>query len=103
MLATVAAPCLPLFIEFLRNGSVKSDSLYITATVISAAYAVSTEHVLFRTLYFAMFVVNLILVMVSGPYSDQLATWAGTLLISIAFLHMVERFWWHVVLDRPFP
>jgi predicted Na+-dependent transporter len=103
ILATVAAPCIPIFIEFLKNGTIKSDSIFITATVMSAAFAVSAEHVLWRALYFALFVVNLILDIVSGPFDAQVASWAGTLLLSVASLHVMERAWWHIALNRPFP
>jgi hypothetical protein len=103
-MAAIAAPCLPLFIELLRSGNVKSDSIYITAAVISAAFSVSAEHVLFRALYIALFVVNLIIDTVSGgPFSAQLDSWAGTVLALVAMLHATERAWWHLVLDRPFP
>jgi hypothetical protein len=103
VLATIAAPCLPLLIELLKNGTIESSSYYLTAAVLAAAYAVSAEHVLFLTLYFALFVINLVFNNVTGPFSAQLNTWAGTLLLLVALLHATERIWWHVVLDRPFP
>jgi hypothetical protein len=103
VIATVAAPCIPLLIELLRSGTVKSDSIYITAAVMSAAFAVSAEHALFLSLYIALFVINLIFDMVSGPFTTMLDAWAGTLLGLIAALHATERVWWHIVLDRPFP
>ena len=103
ILGTVAAPCLPVLIELLRNGFVQSGSFYITSAVMSAAFAVSAEHVLFRALYFALFVINLVFNNVTGPFSPQLDNWAGTLLFMVALLHAIERVWWHIVLDRPFP
>lgn len=103
IVATIAAPCLPIFIELLRKGQVASDSIYITAAVMAAAFAVSAEHVLYRVLYIALFVINLVFNNSAGPFSAQLETWAGTLLTLVALLHVSERIWWHIVLDRPFP
>jgi len=105
VMATIAAPCLPLFIELLKSGSVRSDSIYITAAVISAAFSVSAQHVMFRALYIALFVVNLIFDMVagSGPFKEQLDSWAVGLLVLVAVLHTTERAWWHLVMNRPFP
>lgn len=68
VLATVAAPCLPIFIELLKTGEIKADSFFITTTVMAAAFAVSAEHILPRALYMASFVVNLILDVVRGPF-----------------------------------
>jgi len=103
VLATVAAPCLPIFIELLKTGEIKADSFFITTTVMAAAFAVSAEHILPRALYMASFVVNLILDVVRGPFSVSIDAWAGTLLLSVAFLHIAERAYWHLALDRPFP
>src|SRR5262249_16450584 len=103
VMVTVGAPCLPLLIEFLHNGKVDPSNIYITGAVMAAVYAASVEHVLFLALYIALFVVNLILDTVDGPYSPALAKWAGTLLLLVALLHIFERAWWHAVLDRPFP
>jgi hypothetical protein len=103
VLATIAAPCLPIFIEFLSTGTVKANSYFITAAVLSAAFAVSTGHTFFRALYGGLFVINLILDTVSGPFSASIEHYAGILLLLTAVLHAVERFWWHVVYDRPFP
>src|SRR3974390_3339765 len=101
--ATVAAPLLPIFLEFLKTGAVRSDSFFITAAVMAAAFAVSAEHILPRALYMASFVVNLILDVVRGPFSASIDAWAGTLLLSVALLHIAERAYWHLALDRPFP
>ena len=103
VLATVAAPLLPILLEFLKTGAVRSDSFFITAAVMAAAFAVSAEHVLPRALYMASFVVNLILDIVRGPFSASMDAWAGTMLLSVASLHIAERAYWHLALDRPFP
>jgi hypothetical protein len=103
VMLTVGAPCLPLLIELLKGGSVSPGNIYITAAVMAAVYASSVEHVMFFVLYLGLFVVNLILDTVSGPYSKALEPWAGTLLLLVALLHMTERAWWHAVLNRPFP
>ena len=103
ILCTIAAPVIPLLIEFLKSGAVKSDSFFITAAVLAAAFAVSAGHVLYRSAYLTLFVFNLILDMATGPYSATIEPYAGWLLLLVAVLHLMERFWWHVVLDQVFP
>jgi hypothetical protein len=103
VLATVAAPCLPVGIEFLQTGKIAYSSFYITGAVMSAAFAVSAESIMFLAFYMGLFVVNLILDTVTGPYSAAIGNWAGTILFAVALLHMTERGYWHFVLDRPFP
>jgi hypothetical protein len=104
VMATIFAPCLPLVIELFKSGTVKTDNIYITASVMSAAFWVSGEHVLFRALYLLLFVFNLILHMVAdGPFASELNNWAWKLLGLVAVLHATERIWWHLILNRPFP
>lgn len=103
IMAIIAFPCLPVFIEWYRTGIVKSDTYYITAAVLAAAFAVTAEHIAFIGLYITSFVVNLILDMVHGPFSDEVDHWAGVVLAVVCAMHASERVWWHVVLDRPFP
>jgi hypothetical protein len=103
IMATIAFPCLPVFIEWYRTGSVKSDTYYITAAVLASAFAVSAEHIAFIGLYITSFVINLILDMVHGPFSAVVDVWAGSVLAAVRGLHISERVWWHVFLDRPFP
>jgi len=78
-------------------------SYFITAAVLSAAFGVSTRNTFFRALYSSLFVVNLIVDTVSGPFSANIEHYAGILLVLTAVLHAVERFSWHVVYDMPFP
>jgi hypothetical protein len=103
ILAIIAFPCLPVFIEWYRTGEVKADTYYITAAVLAAAFAVTAEHIAFIGLYITSFVINLVLDMVHGPFSDRVDHWAGILLAAICGIHASERFWWHIFLDRPFP
>jgi hypothetical protein len=97
------APCLPVGIEFYQHGKVESGSFYITCAVMAAAYAASAESRTNRTVYFGLFVVNLLLDTITGPYSPTIGNWAGTLLLGVALLHLTERTYWHLVLDLPFP
>ena len=104
IIATLILPCLPLGIELFRAGKVTSDTIYVTAAILSASFAFTAEHVLFFCMYLLLFVVTLLLDLETGPqHSFSLEAWAGTLLFVVSLLHATERFWWHVVLDRPFP
>lgn len=104
VIATLALPCLPLCIEWLRTGDMKSDTMTLTAAVLAATFIFSAEHVLNLCVYILLFVVNLLFNTVVGPTSPAgIDAWTGTLLMSVTFFHAIERFWWHVVLDRPFP
>jgi hypothetical protein len=100
---TIAVPCLPVIIEWYRTGDVRSDTYYLVAAVLAAAFAVSAERRAFFGLYVTSFVINLILDMVHGPFSGVVDQWAGMLLAGVCVLHVSERAWWHIVLDRPFP
>lgn len=102
--ATLLLPCLPLMIEWLRDGHMKSDTISITATVLASALIFTTEHPLLFFAYLVLFIANFLLSTVGGPSAAAwLEHYAGTLLIAVCFLHACERFFWHCVLDRPFP
>jgi hypothetical protein len=104
LIASLVLPGLPIGIEWLRTSHINSDTLYVTATVLAAAFIFSAEHAMTLCLYILLFLATLLLDTVTGPNSPVgLENYAGTLLGAVAFLHAAERFWWHVVLDRPFP
>jgi hypothetical protein len=103
VVATILAPCLPVGIELWKTGNIESASYCITTTVLAAAFAVSAGNKLFLSLYIVLFVINLVFYIVTGPFSPQLDDWAGRMLLMVAVLHGMQRVWWHIVLDRPFP
>lgn len=103
VLALIGAPCLPLIIELLKTGSMRSDSIYITASVMCIGFVFMAENMLIRVVYMSLFALTLIFDIVSGPFSEELNSYAGLILIGVCVLHASERFYWHIGLDRPFP
>jgi hypothetical protein len=104
VIATLVLPCLPLFIEWLKDGRIKPETIFVTAAILAATFAFTAEHVILFSAYLLFFLVNLLLDVTTGPSRPvALDHWAGILLAGVAILHAGERFWWHVVLDRSFP
>lgn len=103
LVALVGAPCLPLLIELLKIGTIGSNSIYITASVMCVGFVFMAENTLIRVVYIVLFSLTLIFNMVSGPYSPELNSWSSIILIGVCVLHASERAYWHVALDRPFP
>lgn len=105
LLATLLLPALPLPIEWLKTDHVEPESYLITVAVLAAGFGFSAEHNSYRAGYGLLFLTGLILDIVgkSGKVASQADGYAWVLLLAVAALHGSERFWWHVVLDRPFP
>jgi hypothetical protein len=101
----ILCPCIPILIEWLRAGSVKRENFLITTAVLTVALLVAAEHNFYRAFYAGLFIVSLILdiLVYSGPVASGMDRYAGGLLLAVGIVHAAERFWWHVVLDRPFP
>jgi len=104
ILSMLILPCLPVIIELLHNGSVKSENLILTAAVLAAGFAFTVEHILVFVAYSAIFLGSLVIDLAAGPSSPVgTSSTAGPLLIAVCGLHTLERFRWHVVLSLPFP
>lgn len=104
IIATLVLPCLPLGIEWLKDGHIKPGTILVTAAVLAATFAFTAEHVIFFSTYLILFLINILFDMSAGPNQPvRLDQWSGTLLYGVAILHGMERFWWHVVFDRSFP
>lgn len=105
VVGTIICPMIPVLIEWFKTSHLRHESVLITAAVLSAALLVTAEHNFSRAAYLLIFLVSLILhvLVFSGPIESGMDVYAGNLLASVAILHAVERFWWHVVQDRPFP
>jgi hypothetical protein len=104
LLAVTGVPCLPIFLEMLKTGSVAQETYFLTSIILSATYFFGAEIWFYRFGYGAFFSVNALFDTV--PKSSPLETMAhhgGALLIGVALLHASERFGWHVFEDRPFP
>ena len=103
VLGTLGLPCLPLLVERLRDSQIKNDSYFLTAAVLAASFIFTADHYVFRAIYILLFLINLLLDIVPGDTTKDLAHWSGSLLVGVALLHATERFWWHIIWDRPFP
>jgi hypothetical protein len=100
----IIMPCLPVIIEWMRSGYDKSDTMTLTAAVLSIGFCVTTESIMLFFVYFLLFLTNILVNTVVGPNSPVILTgWEGYLLLGVIGLHAIERGRWHVVLDRPFP
>lgn len=97
----VIFPCLPVAIDVIRTKHVTASGILVTAAVLSSTYGCSAEHNFYRALYTLTFIVSIIFCAFGGD--DFPISFAGSLLGSVCVLHATERFWWHVVWDRPFP
>lgn len=102
----ILVPCLPVGIEMLRAGHVPAASYFVTAAVLSATYGCSAEHNFYRGLYTLSFIGSLLLDafgVQAGVQNPPVSEYAGLVLAGVVILHSAERFWWHVIWDRPFP
>lgn len=98
-------PLLPLTIEWLQKGSILNKNIAIAASILAVSFAIISEHNLYRAIYLFVFIVALILhtLIISGPIYSGADDYAVHLLGAATLPHIVERLWWHIVLDRPFP
>jgi hypothetical protein len=105
IVATIVLPSIPIILDWLKYGEVKRDTFLITSMILSGTFLVISEHNLYRSLYILFLVVSIgfDISSLSKAAEDMAAVYAGTLFIAIIVAHATERFWWHVVLDRPFP
>jgi hypothetical protein len=105
VVAMLLVPCIPVLIDFLKNGVVSKDIYLVTSAVLAAGYFFAAEHNLLRGIYFLLFLITIILdtLTLNGDVAATVDKYAGLLLLAVAIAHSSERFWWHVVLERPFP
>lgn len=101
----IIVPCLPIFIEAVRNeGTIKADTYYITGAVLAASYGIASLHHLFRFGYLCLFVGTLSLDFQPEGSGKLLQGWLPMgLMIAVVFTQAIERFGWHVVQNRRFP
>lgn len=104
ILATLALPCLPVAVEYIKSAKITDETFTVTSAVMSSAFIFTAESKWTQAVYASIFITSLLLNLGIGPHSPtNLSGWGGYLLISLLILHGTERFWWHVFLDRPFP
>lgn len=102
----IIIPCLPVFIEWIAKGEPGHETMAITAAVLAAAFGVTAEDNSYRSIYVLLFILALVvytLLLVGGKLSPMLDGHVWVLLIATCALHMTERTWWHLILNRPFP
>jgi hypothetical protein len=100
---TLALPCLPLMVELLRDEHVKNDSYFLVAAVFSATFIFTARNHFARAYYGLLFLGCLLLDLIPSPTTQTLAHWAGWFLMLVMGAHVIERFFWHVIYDKPFP
>jgi hypothetical protein len=110
----VLFPCLTVIIDVVQKaGQLTSDVFFVTTAVVAVGYGCSAEHNFYRALYSLTFVLSLVIDGFwpkAAPMPGVLPTPSAfttaacvVLLVATITLHSVERFWWHVIWDRPFP
>ena len=92
-----------MLIEWLRTDAVTPETFYLIGVILSSSFLLSARHAWTRTAYGVLLAANLALDLVKGKGAEHASHYAGYLLLSVMILHAVERFWWHVVEDAPFP
>jgi hypothetical protein len=101
----IAVPCLPLGIEAAKHtGTIKPESYFLTAAVLAATFGLSSESNFFRFGYIMAFLGTISLDFQPEQGEAWLSVdWAAKFMFAVAILHAIERFTWHIVLDRRFP
>jgi hypothetical protein len=126
IVALVMAPLFPLFVEGTKNSWVVApENVLLTAAVLAVGYGFSSEGTFFRAAYAMTFLLAVGLdfqptasqialpTATSGPSSlwASIAAASGwvkghvalEVLFGVTVLQSIERFNWHVGLDRRFP
>jgi hypothetical protein len=105
LVGCVFAPCLPVIIDALQHGRASANVVFVTASVMSVGYLISAEHNLFRAFYSLTFIGSLLFGSIAAQTEAVTGFWnlPTFAIFTAAMLHSAERFWWHVVWDRPFP
>jgi hypothetical protein len=101
----IGVPSLPLGIEAAQNmGTVEPYSYYLTAAVLAASYGISSDHNSFRCGYGAAFLGTIVLLFQPKIGPTWVGSgWAAKFMLAVATTHAMERFRWHIVLNRKFP
>lgn len=102
---TLCVPLIPILIEYLKFGKVDKDIILVTAAILAATFFFTASNNLCRAIYFLSFLVTIVMdtLTLSAAVLPVVDAYAVFLLGAVALLHGSERFWWHVVLDIPFP
>ncbi len=120
LVAIVLLPLFPLFIEGVKNDwEIKTENYLLTAAVLAAGFGFSTEGNLYRAAYMFLFLLSVGYDFRPAPHDvanlpldsgllDSAKGWlmshiALDALLLVVVLQTIERFTWHVVIDRLFP
>lgn len=118
VVVVIVFPMFPLGVEARKNAfEIKDENLLLTAAVLSVSFFVTSEGNFYRASYVLLFLYSVCWNFGAEPvHSATLAPgsldtymgWAGThsaliALLATVVLHSIERFNWHVVLNRRFP
>ena len=75
----------------------------LTAVVFAATFIFTAQNNWPRVAYILLLCAALLLDIIPSTITAELAHYASGFLIAVTSLHSIERFWWHVVWDQPFP
>lgn len=105
LLASLLIPAIPIWLELARSPHIaRPETLFVTGVILSGSFAFSAQHNLFRFLYIILGGINIFMDIVNNGSTPGVGDhYALYLLLGAALLHASERFWWHVILERPFP
>lgn len=103
LIVSLVVPCFPLGVEWAWTNQIAPRSVLITTTILAASFVFSARNDYTRFVYIIVIMASLLLDIasystVASHRGDALAVW---LLIAVALIHGLERFYWHVVLDEP--
>ena len=103
VILVILCPLLPLLIELMTTHAVRSDSYLITTAVLCTAFCVSAGHSLLLAFYLMTFLLTFAwdIVEVASHTEIGIGGSASAVLLVICLTHAAERFWWHVLEDRP--
>ena len=80
IIATLLLPCLPLMVEWVRDGHIEAtDTVCVTAAVLSATFIFTAEHRIYLGLYMILFGVSILVDTVGASSPTGLYGYAGTL------------------------
>jgi hypothetical protein len=102
--ATVILPLFPAYVDAIKHAdwNAQPETYYTTAAVMAVLFGFGSDLNLFRFCYILIFLG--IIGLEFQPQRDPMyEKWAVIFMIAVAMLHAIERFRWHVVLDREFP
>ncbi len=99
-------PALPIILEYFKNkGHILKSDIYIVSIILASSFGISAEKSYSRVIYIGLILTSFVefYVTPSGITAPRIEWHDFWAFIGICLLQMSERFWWHVVDEKPFP